>query len=381
MHLFRFGYDEHLETSRAWRLHPFTLGRTTLLVGQNATGKTRTINAIRSLARVLYEGTKVTGHFQASFDEDKFEYEFDFSDGRVQREVLTTRPSKDAAKTMLLERDSSGRGWLKGEDLPQLQFGLTETQVAAFTKRDAVQHPYLTILYEWARDIRVYRFGEPMGRTNLVVMIEEQGLPEPDPRDANLVAGLFHYALKKFDGFADAVVEDLNASGYEVTEVVLQKLGKEDLTISAPMPGQVYGLAVQEKGLAGLTSQIEISQGMFRALSTIIHFNLCLRAMPNGTVIMDDIGEGLDFERSSNLINLLMQKAANAQIQLIMSTNDRYVMNAVPLESWAVIVREGSECSVLNYSNARTKFERFAETGLANVDFLRLAYWEGDNDA
>jgi hypothetical protein len=49
------------------------------------------------------------------------------------------------------------------------------------------------------------------------------------------------------------------------------------------------------------------------------------------TILIDDIGEGLDFDRSSRLIKLLIEIAEkNENIRLIMSTNDRFVMNAVP---------------------------------------------------
>jgi ABC-type lipoprotein export system ATPase subunit len=50
-------------------------------------------------------------------------------------------------------------------------------------------------------------------------------------------------------------------------------------------------------------------------------------------VLIDDIGEGLDYERSSNLIKLLLKKMKKESIQLIMSTNDRFVMNNIPYDS------------------------------------------------
>lgn len=56
-------------------------------------------------------------------------------------------------------------------------------------------------------------------------------------------------------------------------------------------------------------------------------------------IVIDDIGERLDYERSCALIELLMSKATTQQVQLIMTTNDRFVMNKVPLEAWTVLHR------------------------------------------
>jgi energy-coupling factor transporter ATP-binding protein EcfA2 len=89
------------------------------------------------------------------------------------------------------------------------------------------------------------------------------------------------------------------------------------------------------------------------------------------TILIDDIGEGLDFERSTKLIEILIELAEkNDSIQLIMSTNDRYVMNKVPFKYWQLIDRKGSECKVYNYQNSREIFEEFKYTGLNNFDFL-----------
>jgi hypothetical protein len=85
---------------------------------------------------------------------------------------------------------------------------------------------------------------------------------------------------------------------------------------------------------------------------------------------VDDIGEGLDFERSCLLIDLLRQKAKNSVVQLVMATNDRFVMNKVPLEEWSVLQRTGPLVKVRNYANSKEVFERFKVTGLSNFDLL-----------
>ncbi|MDR2607985.1 MAG: hypothetical protein LBC57_06290 [Treponema sp.] len=64
----------------------------------------------------------------------------------------------------------------------------------------------------------------------------------------------------------------------------------------------------------------------------------------------------------------------------LMSTSDRFVMNAVPLEYWQVIQRKGGEYQVFNYQNSKEKIDDFEYTGLNNFDFLRTDFinsnWE-----
>ena len=59
-----------------------------------------------------------------------------------------------------------------------------------------------------------------------------------------------------------------------------------------------------------------------------------------------------------------------------MSTNDSFIMNAVDIEHWAVIVREGNKISLFNYENSREIFEEFKFTGLNNFDFYASEFFK-----
>ena len=61
-----------------------------------------------------------------------------------------------------------------------------------------------------------------------------------------------------------------------------------------------------------------------------------------------------------------------------MSTNDRFVMNNVPLEYWSVIDRVEGECKIYNYKNSPKLFDEFALTGMNNFDFFSSYYYLKD---
>src|SRR5262249_1114517 len=152
---------------------------------------------------------------------------------------------------------------------------------------------------------------------------------------------------------------DLAAVGYDIDRI----------GVAAPIsmrilsgPGELVGLFVKEKALRSVTDQNSMSQGMFRVLSLIIHVNYCQFSGKATCIRVDYIGEGLDFDRSCRLIDLLREKSINAGIQLVLTTNDRFVMNLVPLEEWSVLQRVGSVIKVRNYENSTKVFEEFKFT-------------------
>jgi AAA15 family ATPase/GTPase len=120
-----------------------------------------------------------------------------------------------------------------------------------------------------------------------------------------------------------------------------------------------------------------MSNGMFRALSILINFNYYELEKIPGVILIDDIGEGLDFERSTKLIELLISKAEmNENIQIVMSTNDTFVMDNVELKYWQIIDRVGGEVKYYNHSNSQERFEDYKFTGLNHFDFFATGFFK-----
>jgi hypothetical protein len=86
-------------------------------------------------------------------------------------------------------------------------------------------------------------------------------------------------------------------------------------------------------------------------------------------MLIDDIGEGLDFERSEKLIKVIVGRGAK-NLQILMSTNDRFVMNAVDLAFWRIVDRKGSRVKIWDEDNDAKRFGGFKYTGLSNFDFF-----------
>jgi len=368
MKLTTLNYAQHEGQPRQWRLRDLRLGDVNLLVGRNASGKSRTLNIIHGLAKLLSSTTKLvftTGNYEAVFDNDghTLKYTLHYEENKVISESFVVDGD------LRLERRAGGVGriWLeKNQDW--MDFQSPEDQIVAVARQDSIQHSYLAPLQHWAQSLYHYKFGTPLGQDRLAVVLEDSNVPF-DPKDPGNVVAIFRRGLKDFgDRFKQSVMADMDFVGYPLSDVDTQP--PSSVTFSLRLPGPLVGLWVQEQTLNGPTDQGDMSQGMFRCLSVIIQINYAQMSSPPGSVLIDDIGEGLDYERSCQIITRLIQKAKDANVQLTMATNDRFVMNTVPLEAWSVLQRSRGDSRVFNYCNSKAKFDEFKFTGMNNFDLF-----------
>jgi hypothetical protein len=234
-------------------------------------------------------------------------------------------------------------------------------------------------LQAWAEKLQKYSFGSEFGRNILfgapMQDIDEQegsvseGLIEPDH-----VVKLYVRGYRQFgESFDNQILSDLNSIGYDCERIDAVHFNREIMFGNSPaITHGTFPVALQlhERGVEAPVSQIEMSNGMFRALALIINLNYLVMSGDQRCVLVDDIGEGLDFDRSTKLIHLLIEKCRGSGSQLLMTTNDRFVMNETPLEYWHIVHRTGHVVSILDYQNSRDMFDEFSDLGLSNFDFF-----------
>jgi energy-coupling factor transporter ATP-binding protein EcfA2 len=367
MRLVAIQYAQHERTAREWRLKDLRLGDINLIVGKNASGKSWTLSIIKSLASLLAAERKLSflsGHYEATFEDGDATL---FYDLHIENKVVIHESLRRGGTTLLV-RGPGGAGTITANELgAEMKFQTPENELAAVARRDSIQHPFLEALFLWGKRLYYYPFGTSLGKDALGVLIADA--PQPDTKNAMHVVGIFGRAEREIgDPFKRAVLEDMTALGYPADIVSLRT--PTGIEVNIELPGPLVGLAVQERGIAAPTEQYEMSQGMFRALSLVVQLNYVAMTLAPSTIVIDDIGEGLDFDRSCALIDLVIAKAKKSKVQLIMATNDRFVMNRVPIEAWSVLRRTESGSRVYNHANSRRIFEEFKYTGLNNFDFL-----------
>lgn len=347
---------------------PLYLNDINLIIGQNASGKSNTIEAIRNLAdllcgdQTLRNIDRKTASYNVVFENGQKHYNYILS--YVEGEVTDERLFID--NVLRLDRS---RGKMYYEKLKQDVDFKTDPSVLAATRRDSEQQSYLEDLYQWGRSTCAYYFGTHMGR-NLLIRDIQSLLKETsfNPRETDKVSGLFAWAMHTTPSIKQKVISDMERVGYHIEDISASLL--KHFSVSA------YGLSAKERGLNEATEQLEMSQGMFRALSLLIQLNYSLESNTPSCILIDDIGEGLDFERSKELITLIMEKTIDSSIQVVMSSNDRYVMNIVPLEYWHVIWRSDNTSTLYNYRNSKKIFDDYRYLGLNNFEFFSTRFFK-----
>lgn len=376
-------YSEFLGRPQEWILENLSIGSKTLLVGKNATGKTRTLAVIQALAGILSGSQKasISAICECNFEHDgtNYRYEFECED----KEVKLERLSIDGQ--VKLNRYEGGVGEIFAEQLSQelkieksLKFQTPPSDFAVSSRRDAVQHGFLEPLHAWGESVRCYHFGLGLGKTNFAIF--QPNAPKVNEKDENAAIALFKAGFEEFkETFVESIKSDMAKVGYKISQVFV---GPQFIFQYVPqVPSATVGLSVREEGLEGITDQTMMSAGMYGVLALLIHVNYLALKKNVTCILIDDIGEGLDYERSCQLIQLLRYKAEHSRLQIVMSTNDPFVMDEVPLEEWAVLQRSGSKVRVRNIDNSRQAFEDFKFTGLSNFSFFELNAVDGNSEA
>lgn len=380
MKLEKLLYSEYEGEPKEWAFEECTFGDMNLIVGKNATGKTRTLNVIGGLGDLFSDSRRLQwqdGNYVAEFSSGAraFVYAVKYS----ERTVLSEELRIDGEEC--LTRGPDGIGSIYAERLGQkIDFQTQRDRLALVAKKDSIQHPFIDDLYNWGQGILRLNFGTQLGKDHLAVKASDlldagEGAPL-NLKDTDQIVPIFLQAQKTFGtDFKKAVISDMQSIGYAIDDI-----GADAVTgmsvIGSPIPvGRPTGTYVKETDLQARTEQVSISQGMFRAFSTFIQLNYGILSEKLSCVLIDDIGEGLDYGRSSALVKRVIDKLNDRGIQLFMATNDRFIMNAVPLEYWIILVRKGQRISNLNYRNSKDMFDDFEATGLSNFDLLSSDYY------
>ncbi|MEG4252284.1 AAA family ATPase [Microcoleus sp. AT3-A2] len=392
--IFDYVYNKGLPGE--WRVEECRLSQTNLIVGKNASGKSRILRAIHTLSELLSESGALAPRpksyewhlqFDTDLPEQKTEYILKIEKGLVIKEKLIIGSKSNEP---LLDRDESGKGTIFAKELDQdIRFQTDPKELAVVKRRDSIQHPFLEDLYQWSSSLRFYEFGAQLGKNTMARIPSTMELlkNKTDFKDSDFVVGIFVIGKQeRGDEFIKAILSDMRQIGYKLSGIgtkVPSLINPDISAVDSPdnLPQFLY---IQEEDLTSVTEQSEMSQGMFRALSLFIQINYSLLASKPSCIVIDDIGEGLDYQRSSSIIKILIDKAQTGLIQLIMTTNDEFIMNGVPIEYWSLIERTRGSAKLHNIYNSREKIEEFKFIGLNNFDLFTsefLLQKEGDEEA
>ena len=378
MKLLKLNYNQFKNTDREWNLKDCSFDKFNLVVGKNSSGKSKTLNVIFNLAQGI-AGRRNYLH--------ESEYEFIFETERKQIAYSVVKSSRaieseifrvDGKELLTRRNDGSGKIW--AEKIEQnLEFQIPTVLSAVHAKRDKLQHPFLEPLIQWAEEVSIFRFGTELGKDRVLIknnkVVQESNSNHDQILMEDLPSQYFFKGRDEYNStFIQNIIQDMRIIGFPLEDV--DSGSPFSIVINQPLGGEPVSLLFKEERVKSKFDQFDVSQGMFRAFSLLSYVQYMKLKNASNTILIDDIGEGLDFERSKNLIQRIEEVSRDANFQVIMTSNDRYVMNAVNIKNWSIVVRNGHEIHFVNYQNSKGQFDDFTQLGLSNFDFFSGNFFE-----
>lgn len=334
-----------------------------LFVGRNGTGKSYALRCIEWLADIISEKSwhPAIRSWDANFrdtDGNELTYSFGWAHSEIgyeyERLFWNDKP--------LIERNQSHCAVYSLVTGIQEDIAPPPTKLVINVRRDTKAHPEFEKLIQWAEATYSFRFGTIVPDiTNLSKKLSEFNFSSLDTEKTDYSSGDLFVKLSSIQ--QTDILRLMHTFGYDIG--VLEATGTGNNTI---------GIHYSEKGVPGLYDIAVMSQGTYRILILLLYFFSLLNKRKLQLLLIDDLGEGLDHNRSCHLGKFLFEECQKAGIQLIATSNDGFLMDAVPIENWNVLRRNGTEITALNEKNHPELFENFAFTGLSNFDFFSSDY-------
>ena len=331
-------FDWHLEEMNALQL-------TNLLVGKNASGKTRTIKALQRVTSLLLMklSARMDRYMGATLkfvDPSDKEWRMTYSFVIVRDEVINEELTVCGESMIKREGDNAE---VKGETVVP-----PKDKLVVQVRRDRNAYPEVETLMDWAEGVTVISFSD----INSFTIINGLSNFVNPFTFSDLVKGLS-------DNAKNTVIAEARQLGYHLRNIGVVQSNSE-LSL----------VAVSEEHVPELLVDFQLSSGMLRVLYLLCFLEYVKTIKGQRTLLIDDLGEGLDYSRAIMLGRKVFETCENEGVQLIASSNDSFMMDVVDISKWQIIRRDKNHLGVLNQTNDPELFERFRMTGLSNFDLF-----------
>ncbi len=343
---------EFVYTDSSWQLKPILFQPVNLLVAKNAIGKSKVIKSLSIAVQHISQATDNNNDstFVAAFkfesENDEFYYEFSYIRGKVVTETLL-KVSPEKILDTLLKRDSNST-YLHGEPINP-----PEDKLVLHVRRDTIQYPYFEKIVAWAEHVCGHRFNE-------MDYAGDYGT---------------YSSISKFDSNLFDIVKSLPA---EAMERIIKQANGLNYPIESIIPYEhsetVKFVIFHEKDIPQGLMFFQLSKGMFRALYLLIYMEYLAYIKKPSLLLVDDLCEGLDYDRSTHLGSILYKFCLQHNVQLIASSNDSFLMDVVDLRYWNILQRIGNVVEGINHTTHPDLFDDFGFTGLSNFDLFSSDY-------
>ena len=355
-----FQYTQNNGKIGQWDINGLFLQHENMIIGINATGKTKLLKAITLFANCINENdTPDNGIFDVKFRDNVTNASYNYLMQIIDSKIVSETIEDESGKILVTRLNDIATIFSITDD--SIQLSVDSKKLTINVIDDLSSYPFVKDLKNWAKGVRLYSFsslkdeGILKGIEKVPVMIEE-------------------LLKKNSTKYKDLFKADFSEIGYPINDI--------DIAYLFDTAGSKPSIVVHEQSLKIPTYHQEMSEGMRRALYLIILIEYILFEDTRCTLLIDDLGEGLDFNRSANIAKLLFKKIKNNKnIQLIITSNDKFLIRSIDIEYINILDREGGNVKAYNYYNSKDQFDDSILIGFDGFDlFTSKLYKEKQND-
>ena len=347
-------YNKSSKEQIKWGLEGLELTKFCMITGLNSAGKSRTCNVIKNTFRKIAISVKPP-------QLGKTDMVFKTTDGKTYQFVLNVEQDKKYDQVIteekLCELNKENQKILFDRKIifdskPKKYFDYSppDDSLTFHARRDKVSYPYLEKIIN---DSTKFHFLDvENGKAFIYSQFKKRIFP--NEVDIGYFPSLYKDLVTKEQ--KEIILDEINSLGFPIADIKVQAIlvdGKE-------MPLIFF----REKNV-GTYDIANASAGMKK----IIFLITCLNLVNKGTcILIDNLGDGLDFQRSIEIVTILEEKASDKQI--IVCTNNEILLNQTDIRNWNILHRDGSNVKAYNYKNSKERLIRFADSGLSNYEYF-----------
>jgi energy-coupling factor transporter ATP-binding protein EcfA2 len=341
-----------------WGISNLVFSDLNLIVGRNAVGKSRTIGSLANLIKMILQQQQpdaIDSSWQIELSDDKtsLSYHVRVSQNRILEERICYQ-----GEDVLVRKGDTTRIKAVSDSFKEIH--PPADKLALQVRRDTIEYPYFEDIITWATNTYGLKFGKITGWNSDKDQYAFNLFPTPES-----IPNMFD-SLDE-EGRVN-ILSSLKKLGYNIHQISARRIDVVPANTSARL------LEINEEGIPRQLLEMELSQGMLRSLYLLIFIEYIANAKTPRLLVIDDLCEGLDYQRAVVLGQTVFEVCKDKNIQLIATSNDGFLMDVVKLDYWNVLQRKGSTVVGINKANAPKVFEDFKFTGLTNFDFFSSDY-------
>lgn len=327
-----------------WRLNDIHFGAVNLIVGPNAVGKTKTLLYLQQISAQIIGKQPFfkTGSTSVDlkFDDNGVELEYAF---KIEKGIVVSEVFKASGEIVIMRTADYAR--LVNEEINPPQ-----DRLIVQIRRDTEKYPNVEKLIQFMENLSVFSFSSIHPEADVLTPI----MVGDDRNVSEMFASLKPSQRRE-------VVKHLNELDFKVDGLESMPLGGENQSL----------LVMKESGVKMRFVMSAFSTGLIRVIAILSYLLGLTSRSGGGLVMIDDLGEGLDYFRSTQLGKLICDYCRRKKIQLILTTNDSFLMNVIDIDNWIILQREGSVVSSICAKTHPELFNKFKKTGLSNYDLFK----------